>query len=1657
MGLGARRGDGLGVGVAAAELPPPWRPLLSALLVLLALALGPGARAQQATFERRTTNITGGRVKGAVKPIECTEPEWSYRTMNFIQGSATVRRDTGVVYVGSNVGALFAFTAAGELLWRFETKSYVRSTPTVGPDGTVYFGSDDKHLYAVDPDGTEKWRFKTKWIISSAPALAADGTIYVGSMDRKLYALTPDGELKWKYNLLGEVAPEGIVTSSPTVGDDGTIYIGSMDEQLYALTPDGKKAWSFQTEGEVRSTPAIGKDGAVYFGSVDGHLYAVNGDGSLKWKVDMEEPIYGSPTVGPEGMRERVFVGVGDGTIRAVDSGTGEESWRYDTGEEINGGAIVHGDTLYIGSGDMNVYAIFTNGDLRWKFPTKSYVSGTPAVAKDGTVYIGSFDQNFYAIGCSRPVKPKSTKLMQTEMDLKQRKLADEMLVLLAAKGKKDTQRKATGASQKEAPVPKATSAKPTAESSPDKSHSTVKPNAKSQKSAKSLNDAHRYCIIGAGPGGLQLGQFFRKAGRDYVTFEKKLTPGSFYESFPIHRRLTSINKRFTGRSDPMFNMRHDWNSLLETSVLPVTGRTEDRFPHADVLVDYLRDFAAEQEADGRIMYGTEVTNIARNADGQSFTVKVTSHRDDRVDSTTICGCVVIAQGLLSPNIPDGWDEVQSDGRKLTQGYEELMSHGRYYENRSVAVFGMGNAAFEAADAIAPYAQYVHVFHGHKKQQTPLAAWESRYEGDLRAVNAQLLDTYVLKSLDGGFATNGPNGRTSVVLPCGEERRKRCIILTHDAVDEATGEPTRVIHLPAFDTNEEQDVAFVRSLGVPIKIKSPVYVGKSRVDYPDLPICSDELHGKVCTQHKVTEVPSFRMNNSLGAVVYMPLAAINDKNIDDFVAFSKRQGGQYPLVYDDVIRCLGWSQNLEVFAADAQPLMQTNQKFAVMTNEYESVNVPGMYFAGELSHGKDYKRSAGGFIHGFRYTARALFRTLSAKYEDEPWPTEQFDLQVDVQVGRLADKVFYRVNHADGNYQMVHSLGDGIVLRCKHGHGIVAEYIEEIPISQFNDKYADSPRFIWTFGYGQQSRSLAENMASGTVFELFVWYFGAGTAAEQHTATVGEGPMRYHPKELFSMRESLHMSWESVGNRKNLMGFLLSRVNTQQTGGFCVAAEPGHMLGQLAKRASSTAELESHLDLTVPAQVADKGASPWYPGQVDLWILNTLEGSLQLTCDRSGKNGCTEVDEIRPGDGVHVIAYDTDIITAIVAGGSHEVEKFRVDVSNGIVQDWAIGLPRRIASSHRIAPLSAKTDASTYSPSPEQQKWKRGDPKPGAPKKQEAQNEKKEKKPGWGFNTGGEQGISVTKRAVEPEPVVQQDNRPVVKCGPGEVRIARDLCESKSSQSIAQTSSSALKAPHHVPIFLKNPGSRLKKIMPWLKNYILEREEEWKQLPRGQGAFDESDPTVSARSTAYNLLSSGRTVIEKAKLKILRDAIGAAVIEYMQKWTAPGVSLAPLAEATPYRAGVNSMKWDDIPSAWVECWCNIHRAAPGHISPDSWCGCPSRTDAICTLFAWQPDDRSVSYLVLICLLPYRVGLRAGCAFAGRNTRTCGRTATRTPSRATCPYRRSLRRPCSGHRGKTKSSSRSRRRMGASISSRVASATPRKHQLEAARGDVSWPR
>ena len=105
----------------------------------------------------------------------------------------------------------------------------------------------------------------------------------------------------------------------------------------------------------------------------------------------------------------------------------------------------------------------------------------------------------------------------------------------------------------------------------------------------------HEYVIIGAGPAALQMAYFLERASRSYVALEANPRAGSFFETYPRHRKLLSINKRFTGRTDPEFNLRHDWNSLLsEREDLRMTEFSDEYFPPADRLVEYLNAFAKE-------------------------------------------------------------------------------------------------------------------------------------------------------------------------------------------------------------------------------------------------------------------------------------------------------------------------------------------------------------------------------------------------------------------------------------------------------------------------------------------------------------------------------------------------------------------------------------------------------------------------------------------------------------------------------------------------------------------------------------------------------------------------------------------------------------------------------------------------------------------------------------------------------------------------------------------------------------------------------------------------------------------------------------------------------------------------------------------------------
>lgn len=165
--------------------------------------------------------------------------------------------------------------------------------------------------------------------------------------------------------------------------------------------------WRFETKSVVRSTPAVTAT-RVFIGSGDSALYALDrANGHLVWKFAAGGPVHSSPAVA----RGLVIAATHNGRIFAVDESTGRLRWSMQTGPVLpqnltpagawdlyTSSPVLTGETILIGSGDGNVYALdLTSGKERWRVKTNGRVRATPSV-QDGVAVVGSFDGRVYAI-----------------------------------------------------------------------------------------------------------------------------------------------------------------------------------------------------------------------------------------------------------------------------------------------------------------------------------------------------------------------------------------------------------------------------------------------------------------------------------------------------------------------------------------------------------------------------------------------------------------------------------------------------------------------------------------------------------------------------------------------------------------------------------------------------------------------------------------------------------------------------------------------------------------------------------------------------------------------------------------------------------------------------------------------------------------------------------------------------------------------------------------------------------------------------------------------------------------------------------------------------------------------------------------------------------
>ncbi len=82
----------------------------------------------------------------------------------------------------------------------------------------------------------------------------------------------------------------------------------------------------------------------------------------------------------------------------------GLEKWRFRCDGVDSSPVIDEGGTIYFGDKDRDIYAIYPNGTLKWKYQTGDWITSAPALAEDGTLYVGSWGHKLYAFNSTTGV-----------------------------------------------------------------------------------------------------------------------------------------------------------------------------------------------------------------------------------------------------------------------------------------------------------------------------------------------------------------------------------------------------------------------------------------------------------------------------------------------------------------------------------------------------------------------------------------------------------------------------------------------------------------------------------------------------------------------------------------------------------------------------------------------------------------------------------------------------------------------------------------------------------------------------------------------------------------------------------------------------------------------------------------------------------------------------------------------------------------------------------------------------------------------------------------------------------------------------------------------------------------------------------------------------
>lgn len=197
----------------------------------------------------------------------------------------------------------------------------------------------------------------------------------------------------------GEVVFQGRVNDHIEREAD-RLYFSTRNGVVYCV--DGVKReilWESKVSEELMSTLSLGAKN-IYVYDRNNTLYCLNREGSLLWKIEIVEGI----TSGILEFASAVCIGTENGTLRAYDTTSGKELWKFQTDGAIRSTPVFADNKIIFGCDDHNLYILSEEGNLIGNIEVEGRVQGAPLIEKN-FVYFGSDDNYFYCYNLRRRTK----------------------------------------------------------------------------------------------------------------------------------------------------------------------------------------------------------------------------------------------------------------------------------------------------------------------------------------------------------------------------------------------------------------------------------------------------------------------------------------------------------------------------------------------------------------------------------------------------------------------------------------------------------------------------------------------------------------------------------------------------------------------------------------------------------------------------------------------------------------------------------------------------------------------------------------------------------------------------------------------------------------------------------------------------------------------------------------------------------------------------------------------------------------------------------------------------------------------------------------------------------------------------------------------------